>query len=143
MLVCDTYSQDDLPNEFTYGTLLSPEEAYLIIEDGDERFLLRTGWTGHGGFFAIPLHFLIRWLTLLPLAVIIALGTREPESRRTHKLALGLGLVVCVLGFLAPYIEMIGLVSALQLGLLLLCAVWLLLLIRGGYRLYQKVAPMV
>lgn len=137
VLVCDTYSQDELPDEFTYGTELTYEEAFVFIEDGDDRYLLRTGITGHLFFGSLPVGFVTRWLTMLPLAAFVAVVTLRSESDRVLGGAVGGSAAVAALGFLAPYAEMAGLVSTWIIGVLLLGGVWFSIFTAGGYRFYQ------
>lgn len=139
MLVCDEYSQDELPEQFTYGTELDYEDAFVFIEDGDDRYLLQTGITGHLFFAPFPIDFAIRWLTVLPLALFITVVTHKAESDRVLGGAVGGGIVVATVGILAPYIEMVGLGSARKISILFLAGVWIGILCTGGYWLYQRV----
>lgn len=138
VLVCDRYSQDELPEQFTYGTELYYEEAFVFIEDGDDRFLLRTGITGHLFFAPFPVRFVVAWLTVLPLATFVAVVTFTSESDRVLGGAVGGGVLVATLGVLTPYIEMVGLGSARTIGVLLLGGVWVSILTAGGHRLYKR-----
>ena len=140
VLVCDAYPQDDLPDEFTYGTELTYEEAFVFVEDGDDRYLLRTGITGHLFFGPLPVDFVIRWLTMLPLAALVAVITRRSESDRVLVGAVVGSAAVAALGVLAPYAEMAGLVSTWKIGVLLAGGVWFSIFTAGGYRLYQWIA---
>ena len=140
VLVCDAYPQDDLPDEFTYGTELTYEEAFVFIEDGDDRYLLRTGTTGHLFFGPFPVDFVIRWLTFLPLAAFVAVVTLRSESDRVLGGAVVGSVAVAALGVLAPYVEMTGLVSTWKTGVLLMGGVWFSIFTAGGYRLYQWIA---
>lgn len=139
VLVCDEYATKDLPEEFTYGTQLNYDEAFVFIEDGDERYLLQTGITGHLFFAPFPVGFALAVLTMLPLAVFVATVTVRSRSRRVLGGAVGGGALVGILGVLAPYVEMVGVVSARVIGMVLLGGVWISLLAVGGYRLYQRV----
>lgn len=139
MLVCDEYTRDELPDEFTYGKQLGYGEGLVFIEDGNDRFLLETGSTFHGLPF-IPVRLLSAWLTVLPLAVIVAVATFRSKNGRVHAGTVSTGVVVAALCLLAPYIEMAGLVSAQVIGLLLVSALWAGILAMGGYWLYQRVA---
>lgn len=138
MLVCDTYHHDELPDEFTYGTELSPEETLQFVETDDERYLLQTGWDSHGTLFAFPFRFVIALLTMLPLAVAVAGTAVRSEDSRIVASAAGGGAAVIVLGLLAPYLEMYGLIPARPIGLFSVVAVWLVLLATGVYRAYQS-----
>lgn len=140
VLVCDTYSEDEMPEEFTYGTELSYEEAFVFVEDGDDRHLLRTGITGHLFLAPFPVGFVLRWLTMLPLAIFVAVVALRSGSDRALVGAVGGGALVAALGVLAPYLEMAGLVSTLAVGLILLVGVWLAITAAGGYGLYRRVA---
>lgn len=138
MLVCDKYSQDELPEQFTYGTELDYEEAFVFIEDGDDRYLLQTGITGHLFFAPFPVDFVIRRLTVIPLAIFVAVVTLRSESDRVHGGAVVGGMLVATVGVLAPYMEMVGFGSARTIGVLFLAGVWISILTSGGYRLYQR-----
>ena len=137
-LVCDRYSLDELPEEFTYGTELPREESLAFIEDGDDRHLFQTGYTSHATLFAVPLRLFTAWLTMIPLAALVAVVTVASESDRAIAGAVGGGALVAALGFLTPYVEMVGLVSGRVLGPLLLGSVWIGILAAGGYWLYQS-----
>lgn len=140
VLVCDEYAQDELPEEFTYGTELSYDEAFVIIEDGDNRYLLRTGITGHLLFAPFPVGFALAVLTMLPLAVFVATVTFRSKSKRLLGGTVGGGALVATLGVVAPYIEMAGLLPTWVLGVVLLGGVWFAILAAGGYRLYWMLA---
>lgn len=139
VLVCDAYARDQLPEEFTYGTELTYEEAFVFVEDGDDRYLLQTGITGHLLFAPFPVGFALAWLTMLPLAGFVAVVTGRSESDRVLGGVVGGGAVVATLGVLAPYVEMAGLVSTWVIGVVLLGGVWTSILAAGGHRLYQWV----
>lgn len=139
LLVCDKYSRDELPEQFTYGTELTYEEAFVFVEDGDDRYLLRTGITGHLFFAPVPVRFILAWLTMLPLAAFVAVVTFNSGSDRVLGGVVGGGALVATLGVLAPYSEMVGLVSARVIGVLVLGGVWIGILTAGGYRLYRGV----
>jgi len=138
MLVCDTYHEDDLPEEFTYGTELDYDEAFVFIDDGSDRYLLRTGWTGHGGLFAFPIRSVLSWLTLLPLAGFIGLLAARAADTSLLTGAVGGGAVVAVASLLSPYVEMTGAVSGLAIGVVCLLAVWLSIIATGGRALYHR-----
>lgn len=140
MLVCDTYAEDELPEEFTYGTELTDEEAFVFVEDGDERYLFQTGTTGHLFLAPFPTGFALSWLTMLPLAAFIAVVTGTSASDRVLGAVVSSGVLVATLGVVAPYIEFAGLAPAWVLGVLLLGGVWIGILTAGGYTLYQRVA---
>lgn len=139
MLICDGYTRDELPDEFTYGRQLRYGEGLVFIEEGNDRFLFETGSTFHGLPF-IPVRLLSAWLTVLPLSVIVAVAAFRSENDRVLACTVSSGVLVAALCLLAPYIEMAGLVSAQAIGLLLVSAVWAGILAMGGYRLYRRVA---
>lgn len=138
VLVCDEYSQDELPEQFTYGTELDYEDAFVFIADGDDRYLFQTGITGHLFLAPFPVDFVIRWLTVLPLALFVAIVTRKATSDRVLGGTVGGGILVAAVGVLAPYIEMIGLGPARTIGILFLAGVWISILGTGGYWLSQR-----
>ena len=139
MLVCDGYAQDELPEEFTYGTELPPEETLAFVEDGDDRYLLQTGYTDHVTLFAIPFRLFIAWLTMFPLAAFVIVVAFTAESDRVLAGTIGAGALVAILSFLTPYLQMNGLGSAWTIRYLLLGSVWSTLLVAGGYKLSQLV----
>lgn len=139
MLVCDTYYEDDLPEEFTYGTELDYEEAFVFVEDGSDRYLLQTGWTGQGGLFAFPVRVVLSWLTLVPLAGFIGLLATKSADTGLLTGAVGGGILVAVGSLLSPYVEMMGVASGLAIGLVCLVVVWLSITVTGGRALYQRV----
>lgn len=139
MLVCDEYSSSELPDQFEYGTELTYEEAFVFIEDGDERYLLQTGITGHLFFAPFPMNFVIRWLTVIPLAVFVASVSRRFESESVLRRTIGGGILVATVGVSTPYIEMVGLGSARTIGVLFMVGVWTSIFAAGGYWLYQRV----
>lgn len=139
MLVCDEYTRDELPEEFTYGEQLRYGEGLVFIEDGNDRFLFETGSTFHG-LPSLPVRLLSAWGTVLPLAAIVAGITFRSKNDRVLAGTVSIGVLVAALCLLAPYIEMAGLVSARVIGLLLVSVVWAGILAMGGYRLYRQVA---
>lgn len=138
VLVCDAYSQNELPGEFTYGTELSTEATLQFIE-ADERYLFQTGYTSHATLFAFPFRFFMAVLVMLPLAIGVAVTAVKSENARILAGTVGGGVVVAVLSLLAPYLEMYGIVSARLIGVLVLAGVWLVLLAIGGYKLSQSI----
>lgn len=138
MLVCDTYAPADLPKEFTYGTGLHTEESLVYIETDGTRYLFETGWTGHVALFAFPFRLFIAWLTMLPLAGGVALVTATARNDRVLTGTVAGAALVASLAVLAPYVQMVGLVSAWTIRALLLAGVWASLLAAGGYLLYQR-----
>lgn len=140
VLVCDEYSRDELPEQFTYGTELTYEESLAFVEDGDDRYLLQTGITGHLFFGPFPVRFVVAWLTMLPLAALVAVVTVRSGSDRALGGAVGGGALVAVLAVLTPYVEMVGLGSARTIRVALLTAVWLAIVAAGGYWLYRRTA---
>lgn len=139
MLVCDEYTRDELPEEFTYGEQLHYGEGLVFIEDGNDRFLFETGTTFHG-LPALPVRLLSAWGTVLPLAAIVAGITLRSRKDRVLAGTVSIGVLVAALCLLAPYTEMVGLISARAIGLLLVSAVWIGILAMGGYQLYRWVA---
>ncbi|MEF8974466.1 MAG: hypothetical protein V5A15_06200 [Haloarcula sp.] len=139
MLVCDTYYEDDLPEEFTYGTQLDYEEAFVFIEDGSDRYLLQTGWTGQGGLFAFPVRFALSLVTLVPLAGFIGLLAARSTDTGLLTGAVGGGILVAVASLVSPYLEMTGVVSGRAIGVVCLVAVWLSIIATGGRGLYRRV----
>lgn len=141
MLVCDGYFAEDLPEEFTYGEDLTPDEAFLVIEDGDGRYLLKTGDLGHGDMIALPVRELILSLSLLPLALFLALSMALPIGHRFQIGSVGAGIGVATLAVSAPYLELLGLVAVQWIAFGLLGAIWLgFLLLAGafGFRTVQR-----
>lgn len=136
VLVCDTYTREDLPREFRYGAQLRYGEGLYFIEQGDDRFLFETGSTFHGIPF-VPVRVLSAWTTMLPLAGAVAVVAFRSADERTLAGAVGVGVVAAAVGVLAPYVEMAGVVSAQALRILLVSAVWTGLLAVGGARLYR------
>ena len=139
VLVCDEYAQDELPEQFTYGTELDYDEAFVFVEDGDERYLLRTGTTGHMFLAPFPFRFFLGMLALLPLSLFVAVVTFGPWSDRSVVGAVGGVALVAVLSVLTPYVEMAGFGSARVVGLAVLVGVWVSILAAGGHRFYQWV----
>lgn len=137
VLVCDGYVRGELPEEFTYGEELTPDEALVIVQHGEDRYLLKTGEFGHGDRFALPIRPVGVWLTLLPLALFVGGVAVSATTDRALAGTVGGGALVGVLGFLAPYLEMIGVVPVPVLGGLLLVSVWTTVLVSSGYRLYR------
>jgi hypothetical protein len=139
VLACDGYAEEDLPAAFTYGTELDYEEAFVFVEDGDERYLLQTGITGHLFLAPFPTGFALSWLTMLPLAGLVgALANRAGDERLLGGVVV-VGAVVAALGVLAPYAELAGLVPAWVVGVVLLAGVWLAMLAVGGREVFGRV----
>lgn len=137
VLTCDAYTQDELPEEFTYGEELDLKEAAVVIQQGDDQFLLQTGMVGHG-WFDLPFRLLTAWLTMIPLGIFVGWVALTSERERMRAGAIGAGAVVAIVGFAAPYIEMVDVLEARTIGFLLLGGVWIGLLGLGGYRLVQR-----
>jgi hypothetical protein len=137
VLTCDAYTQAEFPEEFTYGKEILEEDAYAVIEDGDEQFLLQTGRVNHG-WFALPVRFLTSWLLVLPLAGVVGVITFRSDNERVLGGAVGVGAVVAGLAVAAPYIEMYGMLAAQTTGFLLVGGVWIGLLATGAYKIAQR-----
>jgi len=129
MLVCDEYREDELPDEFTYGSYLSPSEAHVIVEDGNESYVLKTGGNNQADWFLSP-GGLLSFVTLIPSAIFIVfvVGAARIHGTATADRVLGAttagGATVGVLAVLAPYLEMFGLITAETLGQLLVYALF-------------------
>lgn len=138
LLVCDSYAEDELPAEFTYGTELSHEEAFVFVEDGDERYLLRTGTTDHLFLAPFPTGFVLSWLTLLPLAAIVAIAAFRVEDERVLGGMIVGGTLVGAIGFGAPYVAFARLAPAWVLGTVAMAGVWLGALAWGSRWVYRR-----
>lgn len=140
MLVCDSYAESEMPAVFTYGTELSYAEAFVVVEDGEERYLLRTGTTGHLFLAPFPTGVVLSWVTLLPLAAAVAVAAvRGDDDRVLGGLVAG-GALVGALGVVAPYVAFAGLAPAWVVGTVALAGVWVGLLAGGGRRAYRRIA---
>ena len=138
MLSCDQYSQSELPGVFTYGDELSPEEATVVIRDGEERFVLQTGMVGHG-WFSIPVRWLTACLTVVPLGLFVGAVALRSKSRPLLSGAIGAGVLVALFSVAAPYIEMFVIVIQAQtIGFVLLGGVWSGLFTFCGHRLSRR-----
>lgn len=135
MLVCDGYREREMPDEFTYGMRLAPEESAVFVEKGGERYLLQTGSDGHYFFGPLPFGFLTAWLALPPLAVLVALVVGKASADRVRWGVVALGALVAALAVLAPYLAFYGLAPVWVTRGLVLGAAWLTILGAGGYRL--------
>lgn len=144
VVVCDGYYQDELPSEFRYGAGLDDASLYTIIEyDGDE-YLLRTGspYTHNNpNFFYGFLSMFFRGLLILhagALVIATLMRWRQETSTNTqlYTILIGTGVLVGIVGFSIPYIEMAGLVSyqgelvrlvtAVTLGYTIIAFIWLI-----------------
>ncbi|MFT4889237.1 MAG: hypothetical protein ACI9YT_000146 [Halobacteriales archaeon] len=134
VVTCDEYTEDDLPEEFTYGEDLRQEEASVVIQDGTEQFLLETGMVSHG-WFADPIRLFTAWLTMFPLAILVGVVALTSKSERQLADASAAGALVGGVAVAAPYIEMGGVLQARTIGFLLLGSVWIGLLAVVGYGL--------
>ncbi|SDM07146.1 hypothetical protein SAMN04487949_0729 [Halogranum gelatinilyticum] len=140
LLVCDEVPREELPEEFGYGFSLSEREALHVIEEDGERYLLETGTVESAFFGPVPIGFIVGWLTVIPLGLFVGIVTQRSERDRLRwGLVIG-GLVVAVLGLLAPYLEMFLGVSAVTLGLVCLVAAWVSIVVYGCYSLAQWVS---
>ena len=140
VLVCDEYRADELPGEFTYGEDLRPEDAYVLVEDGDDRYILQTGAEGHADMFMragiIGRFFVL--VTLIPLAAVVggvAVGTEED---RLLAGTVGGGVAVAAVGVLLPYVEMFGPAPVSGLSVPFLGFVWLGMIGVVGNVLYRR-----
>lgn len=117
MLICDTYYQEELPDEFTYGLNLPPSEAHVIVEDGNERYILKTGGNDPGTWLFAP-GALSSLFTLISSAMLIifAVGVNHKLGTTAGDRMLGIitagGMMVGTLALLAPYLELSGLITA-------------------------------
>lgn len=139
VLVCDGFFRHELPAEFTYGEELTPQEALVIVEDGDDRYLLKTGQFGHGDRFGPPVRQVGVWLTVFPLALFVGVVAVSAASDRVLVGTVGWGVLVATLAVLAPYLEMIGAMSARLLGVLLVMTVWAGVLAAAGSWIHGSV----
>lgn len=132
MLICDGYYEDELPDEFTY-TLNS--EAYVIIEDGNESYILQTGTFSHGDYFIFTpslMDALYSFLILLTVAAVtVAVVVKNPNERML-KGTVGGGAMVGAFAFLAPYLELLELITASSLRLLLIGAYFVIMFLISG-----------
>ena len=115
VLVCDGYRRGELPSEFTYGPGPQDEFRYSVIEEGDDRYLLRTGVTESApspNFLAGAVWILLRGAMLFHgVAIGAATAARLSDHRmgvsdRTYAALVGLGALFAAVGFLVPYLEM-------------------------------------
>ncbi|QZA88017.1 hypothetical protein K0C01_09450 [Salinarchaeum sp. IM2453] len=125
-IICDGYYKDELPDDFTYGEGLSIDEAYDIIEQDDNRYLLLTGDRYHATGPAIDraVPQIVLWLTVVPLVLFIGAVTFRAENEQLIQVAVSVGLGSMIVIIAAPYITMIGAISTFNLSLLFLAAVW-------------------
>jgi hypothetical protein len=129
MLVCDGYYEDELPDEFTYGAYLSPPESHVIVEEGDERYVLKTG---QGSVQAIYFDTggIVSFVTLIPTALflVFAVGANRIIGTAAADRVLGAsvagGATLGALSMLAPYLEMYGVVTAERLGRWVIAALY-------------------
>jgi len=120
MLICDGYHEDELPDEFTYSL---SNEAHVIVEDGNESYVLRTGTSLHGNYFFITpsgIDALLSFLILFSVAVATVVVVVKSQNEYLLKGTVSGGAVIGALAFLAPYLEMLELVTASALRLLIL-----------------------
>lgn len=134
VVTCDEYTRDDLPSEFTYGDDVREENAFVVIQDGDEELLFQTGMISHGLPW-LPVRFLTMVFLLFPLAGAVGTTALRSENERVVGGVAGLGAVVAALAVAAPYLEMYGLLDAQTTGFLLLGGFWACLVGWSGYRL--------
>lgn len=113
-----------LPEEFTYGEEIDVDEASVVIQDGDQRFLLQTGMVGHG-WFNIPVRFLIGMLTFLPLAAVVGGITMTDETVKKRGSTMMVGLGVALIGLVSPYVEMASVFDAHSAGFVVMGGVWI------------------
>jgi hypothetical protein len=129
MLVCDGYYEDELPDEFAYGAYLSPSESHVIVEEGDERYVLKTG---QGSVQAIYFDTggIVSFVTLIPTALFLAfvvganriIGTTAAD--RVLGASVAGGATLGALSLVAPYLEMYGVVTAARLGRWVIAALY-------------------
>lgn len=132
MLVCDGYDEDDLPDEFSYGSYLSPSESHVIVEDGDESYVLKTG-QGAVSALSLDLGGVVSFVTLVPFAIflVFVVGAarihRTPTADRALGASVAGGVTLGVLSLAAPYLEMYGVVTAQRLGR------WMIAVLYAGF----------
>lgn len=122
-LTCDAYEPEELPDEFTYGDELPAEEATVVVRDGDEAYLLKTGTT-RLPFFYVPFRLFKAWAAMIPASVFVGGVALRAEDERLLAGVTGAGAIVGLVGFATPYIEMFGPVQAPTLANGLLVGVW-------------------
>lgn len=132
MLVCDGYYEDDLPDEFAYGSYLSPSESHVIVEDGDERYVLKTG-QGSVQAMYFDTGGIVSFVTLIPTALflVFVVGANRIIGTAAADRVLGAsvagGAILGLLSMLAPYLEMYGVITAERLGR------WTIALLYAGF----------
>lgn len=121
VLVCDGYFEEELPSEFVYGAGPQDEFRYSVIEYDGDRYLLRTGSIGYHnspnflyGFVWLFLRgAMLVHAALLAGATLVRLSERwaGADGRGYVALVAG-GALLAAVGFLTPYLEILGVAGA-------------------------------
>lgn len=119
-LVCDEYTESELPDEFAYGTTSHTwSDAAVIVTDTDGAYVFVTGDPGHADGWDVPslpelFVSQVSSLAILLYAVALAYTGFRPSDRlkkQSQPYDVVAGVLIGGFALLAPYLHMVGLIS--------------------------------
>lgn len=140
-IFCDGHSRSDLLDEefkaFSLPEDIQTQDAFVFVEDGDDRYLLVMTQPGGHTESRYMFHLLLVGLTVIPAGIAVGVGALRSNRDDVLVGTVAGGLLVAVFGLSASSVDALGILSVERSLALLLVGVWTGIFTGVGYQLYR------